>query len=94
MLKQAKNSTFNNLSAQVVYKLGLSWEQVEKIIDKCVKPTSIKEIMYEFNRKNITKFRGKFINPFLDLELLQMSLPESQKAQTKNILLLKKEENY
>ena len=77
IIKQNNNSTKLALSwHQVGTKLGLSREQVEKILNKCMKSASIKEIMQDFDRSDRTKFRSKFINPFLDLEFLQMSLPD------------------
>lgn len=78
---------------QVGTKLGLSWEQQTfkpqfsvkeaiKILAICNKPKSILELMLQFNWKNRTKFRNKFINPLLKAKLLELVNPE--KPQSRN----------
>ncbi len=78
---------FLPIKDQVGTRLGLSWDQVgtkselsrdevEKLIEICVEPAKIKEIMKEFEWSNRTKFKNKYINPLLDLDILEMTLPD------------------
>lgn len=66
--------------AQVGTKLEPSWLQVKKILNFCQKPQAISDIMETVSWSNRTKFRNKFINLFLDLELIQMTIPDKPKS--------------
>ena len=50
--------------------------------------------MKEFDWKNRTKFRGKYINPLIELNLITMTIPVSLKVQNKNILPQKKVKSF
>jgi predicted HTH transcriptional regulator len=69
---------------QVGTKSGLSWHQVEDLLSLTETTRSIKELMERLAWKDRTKFRAKYINPLLELELLQMTIsdkPNSSKQQ-------------
>lgn len=89
--QQIKGYTKSGLSwDQVGTKSGLSREEVEIILTKCLNVTTIKEIMQVFNWSNRTKFRHKFINPLLVLELLQMTIPDKPKSSNQKYIIAKK----
>jgi ATP-dependent DNA helicase RecG len=66
--------------AQVGTKLEPSWLQVKEILNFCQKPQAISDIMETVSWSNRTKFRNKYINLFLDLELIQMTIPDKPKS--------------
>ncbi len=61
---------------QVGTKLALSRGQVHKILNLCLTEVSIQYIMEQFEWKDRTKFRKKFIGPLLDAGLLEMTAPD------------------
>lgn len=61
---------------QVGTKLGLSPQEVQNIVKFCADPRSLTEIMELFNWSNRTKFRNKYINPLLEIGLLEMTVPD------------------
>ncbi len=65
---------------QVGTKLGLSQDEVQTILIKCLDTATMKEIMLEFNWNNRTKFKEKFINPLLSLKFLEMTIPDKPKS--------------
>ncbi|HBE42801.1 MAG TPA: hypothetical protein DDW27_16680 [Bacteroidales bacterium] len=58
-------------------KLGPGWHQVERILDYCVEPRLIREIMTEMGWKDRTKFRKKFITPLIEEGIIIMTDPEN-----------------
>ena len=58
-------------------KLGPGWHQVERILDYCVGPRLIREIMTEMGWKDRTKFRKKFITPLIEEGIIIMTDPEN-----------------
>jgi len=86
-IHQELQRDLNSVWDQVGTKLGLSrdqvgakwapgWHQVEQILDFCIEPKSIKQIMTELGWKNRTKFRNKFINPLLETGIICMTDPK------------------
>lgn len=61
---------------QVGTKSALSWHQVENLLAFAETARSIKELMEFLEWKNRTKFRAKYITPLLELDLLQMTIPD------------------
>lgn len=62
---------------------------LDNILIFCNEEKKITEIMEKFNYKNRTKFKRKFIQPLLEVEKLEMTIPEKtsskyQKYKTKN----------
>lgn len=65
---------------QVGTKLEPSWNLVITILELCINAQAIQLIMDKVQWKDRTKFRNKYINLFLDLGLLQMTIPEKPKS--------------
>jgi predicted HTH transcriptional regulator len=65
---------------QVGTKLGPSWDQVEKLLSFAEMPRSIQELMDKMAWKNRSKFRAKYIAPLLDLDLLEMTIPDKPQS--------------
>lgn len=61
-------------------KLGLSWDQVVQILKKSTKPTNINDLMKLFNWSNRTKFRNKYMIPLLELDYINMTIPNKPKS--------------
>lgn len=83
---------------QVGTKLGLSHEEVKHLLSFCSTKQSISNIQKEFKWSDRTKFRNKYINPLLQEQLLEMTIPDKpqsskQKYKTtdKGLALLKNE---
>jgi ATP-dependent DNA helicase RecG len=60
--------------------LAPGWTQVVSILEFCRNPQPIQNIMEMAQWKDRTKFRNKFIHPFLELELIQMTIPDKPKS--------------
>ena len=60
---------------QVGTKLGLSQDQVI-LLRLCRTESTLLELMSAVGRKSRTKFRIQFIQPLLDLGLIQMTIPD------------------
>jgi ATP-dependent DNA helicase RecG len=65
---------------QVGTKLGLSWDQAKKMLNLSEASITITVLMHEFGWSNRTKFRQKFINPMLELNLIAMTIPGKPKS--------------
>ena len=63
------------VAGQVGTKSGLSRDQVE-ILDKCMKPKAIKELMGLTGRTNRTKFRDQVLKPLLEDGFIEMTIPD------------------
>lgn len=63
------------IEPQVGTKSGLSRDQVE-ILSKCLKDSRIGDLMLVAGRSNRTKFRDQVLNPLLDGQLIEMTLPD------------------
>lgn len=57
-------------------KLALSRYQVKEILDFCRNPQSIQSIMKLAQWKDRTKFRNKYINPLLELGVIEQTIPD------------------
>jgi ATP-dependent DNA helicase RecG len=80
------NSNFNNCQSwtklglsqdQAGTNLALSWQQVVSLLNFAQKPHPTKEMMELLEWKNRTKFRKKYINPLLEISVLNMTIPDS-----------------
>jgi ATP-dependent DNA helicase RecG len=65
---------------QVGAKLGESRKEIEDILKKCKNPQSISILLKSFELKDKTKFRRKYINPLIELNLLSMTIPDKPKS--------------
>ncbi len=77
---------------QVGTKLAPGWHQVVSILDFCRETQSIQSIMDKAQWTNRTKFRNKYINPFLEMELIQMTIPEKPNSPKQRYHLTRKGE--
>lgn len=60
---------------QVGTKLGLSWDDVEKMFVALQKPLSLAELKVLYGWSNSTKFKDKYLKPLLELHLVEMAFP-------------------
>lgn len=76
-LGQKKNGTKSTLRWLLTdTKSTLSEVQLEQTLNFCKNAKTIQEMMDLLSFKDRTKFRIKYIKPFLELELIAMTLPE------------------
>ncbi|CAN5665953.1 helix-turn-helix domain-containing protein [soil metagenome] len=75
---------------QVGAKSALSWHQVEILLAFAETTRSIKEFMELLEWKNRTKFKAKYITPLLELELLQMTVPDKPNSSKQQYYLTEK----
>lgn len=78
---------------QVGTKLGLSWDQVKNVLSLCSEPVKLIIILERFGWKHRTKFRDKFINPLLKLELLSMTIPDKPRSKSQQYVITEKGHN-
>lgn len=71
-------------------KLEPGWQQVGKILDYCTNPQPLQNIMQLVQWKDRTKFRNKFINPFLEKGLLTMTIPDKPNSPKQQYIITKK----
>ena len=76
---------------QVGTKSGLSPEEVQKIAEFCIEPKSLTEIMDLFRWSNRTKFRDKYINPLLKVNILEMTVPDKPNSRLQRYRFNEKE---
>lgn len=72
---------------QVGTRLGLSWDQVEKLLACTIQAVSAADIRMVMNMTNATKFKRKYINPLLEMGVLQMTQPDAPKSPTQKYYL-------
>ena len=83
-----KTSTKTALSwHQVGTKLALSWHQVKNVLNMCLKPQKLSELIEKFGWKDRTKFRGKFVVPLLKNGLLNMTIPNKPKSRNQKYII-------
>jgi len=75
---------------QVGTKLGLSWHQVKNILSLCSEPVKLTVIIDRFGWKHRTKFRDKFVNPLLKLDLLTMTIPDKPRSKSQQYVATEK----
>ena len=86
--QDTNNVTKQSLSwDQVGTKLGLSRDQVEKLLLSAIQATSAAEIRQVMNMTNATKFKRNYIDPLLELRILAMTQPDSPKSPTQKYYL-------
>ena len=67
------------LEAQVGTKSGPSRDQVE-ILQKCLQPSAIRDLMILMGRRNRTKFRDQVLKGLLDAGLIEMTVPNKPQS--------------
>jgi ATP-dependent DNA helicase RecG len=67
------------VTEEVGPKLGLSRDQV-LILQNLAQDRSIAELMALLERSNRTKFRDQVLNPLLDADLAEMTIPDKPRS--------------
>jgi len=75
---------------QVRTKLGLSRKHVNKILELCEKPITLKNLQKAFDWKNRTKFKKKFVNPLLEEGLVKMTIPNKPTSPNQKYVVTEK----
>jgi len=70
-------------------KLALSRHQVE-ILEKCIKETTLLELMAIIGRSDRTKFRQQVLNPLLAGGLIEMTIPDKPRSSLQKYRLTEK----
>ncbi|MDD4428673.1 MAG: ATP-binding protein [Paludibacter sp.] len=75
---------------QVGTKLAPGWHQVISMLNLCTEAQSIQSIMDIVQWSNRTKFRNKYIKLFLELELIQMTIPDKPNSSKQQYITTEK----
>lgn len=75
---------------QVGTKLTPGWQELIHLLKFSKIPHSIKEMMELLRWKDRSKFRNKYINPLLEIELLEMTIPEKPTSSKQQYYLTEK----
>jgi ATP-dependent DNA helicase RecG len=70
--------------------LAPSRHQVEQLLEYCINEQPITALMNIFNWNDRTKFKKKFINPMLEMELLSMTIPDKPKSSKQKYIITAK----
>lgn len=65
---------------QVGTKSVPSWHQLYKLLNISTIERSLKEMMELMEWKDRTKFRDRYINPLLEIQLIEMTIPDKPKS--------------
>ena len=60
---------------QVGTKIGLGWDEVEKLFIALQEPRTMTELKELYQWSNTTKFRAKYVSPLIDAQFVGMVLP-------------------
>ncbi|NUQ82572.1 MAG: putative DNA binding domain-containing protein [Bacteroidetes bacterium] len=71
-------------------KSAPGWRQVERLLAFAETARSMKELMELLEWKNRTKFRAKYINPLLESDLLEMTIPDKTQSSKQQYYLTAK----
>ncbi|MDO9576829.1 MAG: hypothetical protein Q7J16_03010 [Candidatus Cloacimonadales bacterium] len=74
---------------QAQTKLGPSRDQVE-IMRKCFNETPTVKLMKIVGRSNRTKFRDQVINPLIEEQLIEMTIPDKPRSKNQKYRLTEK----
>ena len=86
--KDTGNVTKQSLSwDQVGTKLGLSRDQVEKLLSGAIQAVSAADLRMAMKMTNATKFKRNYIDPLLEMRILAMTQPNSPKSPTQKYYL-------
>lgn len=72
---------------QVGTKSGLSRDQVKNVLNRCLKPQKLSELIDIFGWRNRTKFRDKFVVPLLKNGLLNMTVPDKPNSRNQKYIV-------
>jgi ATP-dependent DNA helicase RecG len=77
---------------ELVTKSELSTDQVLLILNKCIIPQSLHNLMVEFELSHKTFFRKNYIRPLIDAELLAMTIPDKPTSSLQCYVITRKGE--
>ena len=60
---------------QVRTKIGLGWDEVEKLFIALQEPKTMTELKELYKWSNTTKFRAKYVSPLIEAQFVGMTLP-------------------
>jgi predicted HTH transcriptional regulator/predicted transcriptional regulator len=72
---------------QVGTKLALSREMVKSLLQSCLSAQPITALMAQFNWSDRSKFKKKFINPLIVINLLSMSIPDKPNSSKQRYII-------
>ena len=75
---------------QVGTKSPLSWRQIINLLKISQSAHSVKDMMDLLEWKDRTKFRDKYINPLLEIQILAMTIPEKPNSSKQQYYLTEK----
>lgn len=75
---------------QVGAKLEPGWQEVRKLLQSCIVPQPLQNLIKLYNWTNRTKFRNKYINPLLETGLLMMTIPDKPTSSKQKYILTDK----
>jgi predicted transcriptional regulator len=78
---------------QVGTKLGLSQDQV-RILRSCLEERRITDLMTILERSNRTKFRDQVLRPLIEMELIEMTIPNKPRSSKQRYRLTEKGRVY
>ena len=67
--------------------MGLSRDQVEKLLSCAIQAVSAADLRMAMKMTNATKFKRNYIDPLLELKILAMTQPNSPKSPTQKYYL-------
>lgn len=79
------------VNTQAGTKQALSWHQVELILLACKTEQPISELMKNFDWKDRTKFKKKFLNPLIEMNLIAMTIPDKPNSSNQKYITTEKE---
>lgn len=72
---------------QVGTKSGLSRDQVESLLKMMIKPVSASELRTQMNIVNASKFKKKYLDPLIEMGLVEMTRPEVPNSRLQQYVL-------
>ncbi len=72
---------------QVSTKLALSREDIKKLLTELLNPVPISGLMTVLGWKDRTKFRAKFIYPLLEMNIIEMTVPDKPNSSRQKYLV-------
>ena len=61
---------------QVRTKIGLGWDEVEKLFIALQEPKTMTELKELYKWSNTTKFRAKYVSPLIETQFVGMTFPD------------------
>ena len=72
---------------QVENQTGLSWEVIKNILTIASQPVPSSELRRALNFTNASKFKQRYLNPLISLQIIKMTQPDSPKSPTQQYVI-------